>query len=133
MFKKCFIDFLNLRNCYRLCVYFCFEFIVCLNVFFCLFLDWVNEDLYQFIFIFNLVEFEVMRMKEQILFELFIEFDLDKDGLIGVVELRDFCEDIGQDIILERVVKDIVLVDGNKDGKIDKDEWIEFMFLKFNI
>lgn len=74
-----------------------------------------------------------MWIKEQIFLEFFFEFDLDKDGLIGVEELKDFCEDIGQDISLERVVKDIVLVDSNKDGKIDKDEWIELMFLKFNV
>lgn len=74
-----------------------------------------------------------MRTKEQTLSELFTELDLDEDGLIGAAELRDFCEDIGQDITIETAAKDIALVDGNKDGKIDKDEWIELMFPKFNI
>ena len=95
--------------------------------------DWTNEDLHHFTFVPNLAEFEAMRTKEQTLSELFSELDLDKDGLIGAVELRDFCEDIGQDITLERAAKDIALVDGDKDGKIDKDEWIELMFPKFNI
>ena len=81
----------------------------------------------------NLAEFEAMRTKEQTLSELFSELDLDKDGLIGAEELKDFCEDIGQDISLERAAKDIALVDTNKDGKIDKDEWIELMFPKFNV
>ena len=104
-----------------------------LKCIFCSPLDWANEDLHQFTFIPNLAEFEAMRTKEQTLSELFTELDLDKDGLIGAAELRDFCEDIGQDITLERAAKDIALVDGNKDGKIDKDEWIELMFPKFNI
>lgn len=95
--------------------------------------DWTNEDLHHFTFVPNLAEFEAMRTKEQTLSELFSELDLDKDGLIGAEELRDFCEDIGQDITLERAAKDIALVDGDKDGKIDKDEWIELMFPKFNI
>lgn len=95
--------------------------------------DWTNEDLHHFTFVPNLAEFEAMRTKEQTLSELFSELDLDKDGLIGAAELRDFCEDIGQDITLERAAKDIALVDGDKDGKIDRDEWIELMFPKFNI
>lgn len=95
--------------------------------------DWANEDLHHFTFVPNLAEFEAMRTKEQTLSELFSELDLDKDGLIGAEELRDFCEDIGQDITLEGAAKDIALVDGNKDGKIDKDEWIELMFPKFNV
>lgn len=95
--------------------------------------DWTNEDLHHFTFVPNLAEFEAMRTKEQTLSELFGELDLDKDGLIGAEELRDFCEDIGQDITLEGAAKDIALVDGDKDGKIDRDEWIELMFPKFNI
>lgn len=74
-----------------------------------------------------------MRTKEQTLSELFTELDLDKDGLIGAEELKDFCEDIERDVTLERAAEDIALVDGDKDGKIDKDEWIELMFPKFNI
>lgn len=125
--------FLYSRNCHRQCPRSLFGPIACSNVFFCSPLDWANEDLHQFTFIPNLAEFEAMRTKEQTLSELFTELDLDKDGLIGAAELRDFCEDIGQDITLERAAKDIALVDGNKDGKIDKDEWIELMFPKFNI
>ena len=89
--------------------------------------------MHHFTFVPNLADFEAMKTKEQTLSELFTELDLDKDGLIGPAELKDFCEDIGQDITLERAAKDISLVDGDKDGKIDKDEWIELMFPKFNI
>lgn len=95
--------------------------------------DRTNEDLHHFTFVPNLAEFEALRAKEQTLSELFGELDLDKDGLIGAEELRDFCEDIGQEITKEGAVRDIALVDANKDGKIDKDEWIELMFPKFNI
>lgn len=97
------------------------------------FSDRTNEDLHHFTFVPNLAEFEALRAKEQTLSELFGELDLDKDGLIGAEELRDFCEDIGQEITKEGAVRDIALVDANKDGKIDKDEWIELMFPKFNI
>lgn len=95
--------------------------------------DRTNEDLHHFTFVPNLAEFEALRAKEQTLSELFGELDLDNDGLIGAEELRDFCEDIGQEITKEGAVRDIALVDANKDGKIDKDEWIELMFPKFNI
>jgi len=128
-----FCIFPNSRNCLRQCAHAILGAIVCLNKFSCSSLDWANEDLHHFTFIPNLAEFEAMRTKEQTLSELFTELDLDKDGLIGAAELRDFCEDIGRDITLERAAKDIALVDGDKDGKIDKDEWIELMFPKFNI
>lgn len=71
--------------------------------------------------------------KEQTLSELFSELDTDKDGLISAKELKDFCEDIGQDTTDENANKDIALVDSDKDGKINRDEWIELMFPKFNI
>ena len=74
-----------------------------------------------------------MMTKEQTLAELFTELDSDHDGLIGALELKEFCEDIGQDLPLERAAKDIATVDSNKDGKIDTDEWIELMFPRFNI
>ena len=74
-----------------------------------------------------------MRTKEQTLSELFTELDTDNDGLIGAAELKSFCEDIGQDLTLERAAEDIATVDGDKDGKIDTDEWIELMFPRFNI
>lgn len=81
----------------------------------------------------NLAEFEAMMTKEQTLAELFSELDTDSDGLISSKELKEFCEDIGQDITDERASKDIETVDSDKDGKINRDEWIELMFPKFNI
>lgn len=74
-----------------------------------------------------------MMTKEQTLSELFMELDTDKDGLIGAAELQSFCEDIGQELTREKAQKDIYLVDSDQDGKINKDEWIELMFPKFNI
>jgi len=74
-----------------------------------------------------------MMTKEQTLSELFTELDTDDDGLISAQEMKEFCEDIGQDITDERARKDIESVDNDKDGKINRDEWIELMFPKFNI
>ena len=98
-----------------------------------MFLDWSAGELNLLTFIPNLADFEAMMTKEQTLSELFTELDTDKDGLIGVTELQTFCEDIGQDLTREKAQKDIYLVDRDNDGKINKDEWIELMFPRFNI
>ncbi|XP_032233796.1 uncharacterized protein LOC5509081 isoform X2 [Nematostella vectensis] len=95
--------------------------------------DWTTEELHHYTFVPNLAEFEAMLTKEQTLAELFTELDTNKDGLICAKELKEFCDDIGQDISLDQAKQDIALVDTNNDGKIDKDEWVELMFPKFNI
>ncbi|KAK3727902.1 hypothetical protein QZH41_003711 [Actinostola sp. cb2023] len=95
--------------------------------------DWTTEDIHHFTFVPNLAEFEAMMTKEQTLSELFSELDTDRDGLISSKELKEFCEDIGQAITDESASKDIAMVDKDKDGKINMDEWIELMFPKFNI
>lgn len=81
----------------------------------------------------NLADFEAMRHKEQTLSEIFTELDTDQDGKIGAEELLSFCEDIGRVMTLEKAQKDIKHYDGDKDGKIVKDEWIELMFPQFNV
>ena len=65
--------------------------------------------------------------------EMFSDLDTDKDGLVNAEEILNFFLDIGKDLTLEQVKKDVASVDGDNDGKIDKDEWIELMFPKFNV
>lgn len=81
----------------------------------------------------NLADFEAMRHKEQTLSEIFTELDTDRDGKIGAEELLSFCEDIGQVMTLEKAKNDVKHFDGDQDGKIVRDEWIELMFPQFNV
>lgn len=81
----------------------------------------------------NLIDFEAMLDKEETLAEFFEDLDTDNNNKLSADEVKTFLEDIGKDVDIEEIVKEMKSLGVGDDCKIDKDGFIEMMFPKFNI
>lgn len=81
----------------------------------------------------NLVDFEAMLDKEDALAEFFDDLDTDHDEKLSANEVQNFLEDIGKEVSIDDVIKEMKNIGIDDSGKIDRDGFIEMMFPKFQI
>ncbi len=81
----------------------------------------------------NLNDFEAMLDKQDTLLEFFADLDTDHDGKVTLSQVQSFLEDIGKNISIEELKKDLKSIETDANGNIDKDGFIEIMFPRFQM
>ncbi len=81
----------------------------------------------------NLNDFEQMLDKQETLSDFFMDLDEDGDGHVSLDQVQGFLSDIGKNISLEELKKDLKAMEADVNDKIDKDAFIEIMFPRFQM
>lgn len=81
----------------------------------------------------NLIDFEAMLDKEDTLFEFFEDLDTDRDNKLTAKEVQTFLEDIGKDVSIDDIIKEMQKIGIDDSGKIDRDGFVEMMFPRFQV
>ena len=81
----------------------------------------------------SLNEFEAMLDKQDSLSDFFLDLDADKDGKVSLADVQVFLEDIGKNVSLEELKKDLQSMEIDVNDNIDKDTFVEIMFPRFQV
>lgn len=81
----------------------------------------------------SLNDFDAMLDKQDTLSEFFDDLDLDKDDKLSAEQVKSFLEDIGKEVPVEEVSKEMGNIGTDSEGRIDRDGFIELMFPKFHM